>query len=109
MPNAISNAVKELFSTVKKLPQDISLFAYLGSSMFYRDALNGLYAFGGIYAAGVLGWSIVQIGIFGIIAAITAADKCILYLRQVTDMTTGLSCPVQLANMYLIVLDRMCA
>ncbi|KAB7614683.1 MFS transporter [Amylibacter sp. SFDW26] len=71
--NAISNAMKELFNTIKKLPQDISLFAYLGSSMFYRDALNGLYAFGGIYAAGVLGWSIVQIGIFGIIAAITAA------------------------------------
>jgi len=41
--------------------------------MFYRDALNALYAFGGIYAAGVLGWSIVQIGIFGILANLTGA------------------------------------
>ena len=43
------------------------------SSMFYRDALNALYSFGGIYAAGVLGWSIVQIGIFGILANLTGA------------------------------------
>ena len=41
--------------------------------MFYRDALNALYSFGGIYAAGVLGWSIVQIGIFGILANLTGA------------------------------------
>ncbi|WP_372834117.1 MFS transporter, partial [Puniceibacterium confluentis] len=47
--------------------------AYLGSSMFYRDALNGMYAFGGIYAAGVLGWSVVDVGIFGILAIIAGA------------------------------------
>jgi UMF1 family MFS transporter len=41
--------------------------------MFYRDALLGIYAFGGIYASGVLGWSITQIGIFGIISGIAAA------------------------------------
>src|SRR5690606_1626648 len=41
--------------------------------MFYRDALNALYVFGGIYAAGVLGWSITKIGIFGILANITGA------------------------------------
>lgn len=70
---AISNAIKQLLQTIKSLPSDISLFSYLGSSMFYRDALNGLYAFGGIYAASVLGWSIVQIGIFGIIAGASAA------------------------------------
>jgi len=41
--------------------------------MFFRDALGGIYTFGGIYAVGVLGWSVVQVGIFGIIAAITGA------------------------------------
>lgn len=49
-----------------------SLAAYLGSSLFYRDALNGLYAFGGIYASNVLGWEVTQIGIFGIVGAATA-------------------------------------
>jgi UMF1 family MFS transporter len=50
-----------------------SLGAHLLSSMLYRDALNALYGIGGIYASGVLHWSITQIGIFGIIAAISAA------------------------------------
>ena len=41
--------------------------------MIYRDALNGFYVFGGIYAAGVLGWSVVEIGVFGILAAVSGA------------------------------------
>jgi MFS transporter, UMF1 family len=49
-----------------------SLAAYLASSLFYRDALNALYGFGGVYASGVLGWSITQIGIFGIVGAVSA-------------------------------------
>ena len=49
-----------------------SLAAYLASSLFYRDALNALYGFGGVYASGVLGWSIIQIGVFGIVGAVTA-------------------------------------
>ena len=41
--------------------------------MFYRDALNGVYTFGGIYALGVLGWSIQEVGIFGVIGAVSGA------------------------------------
>ena len=74
--NAVSTALKKLGQTLRTLPQNVSLFAYLGSSMFYRDALNGLYTFGGIYAVGVLGWSVVQVGVFGIVAAITGAIFC---------------------------------
>jgi MFS transporter, UMF1 family len=59
--------------TLRGLPRRRSLFAYLGSSMLYRDGLNGMYAFGGIYAAGVLGWSVVDTGVFGILAIITGA------------------------------------
>ena len=70
---AVKQALADLKSTVRGLPKQSSLFAYLASSMFYRDALNGMYAFGGIYAAGVLGWSVQNVGIFGIIAIITGA------------------------------------
>jgi len=69
--NAIRDGLRQLYKTIVALPKNTSLFAYLGSSMFYRDALNGLYTFGGIYAAGVLGWSIVEIGVFGILANVT--------------------------------------
>ena len=70
---AVKIALHDLRATLKRLPQNRSLFAYLGSSMFYRDALNGMYAFGGIYAAGVLGWSVQNVGIFGVIAIVTGA------------------------------------
>lgn len=70
---AVKASLRQLKSTLKALPSSPSLFAYLMSSMFYRDALNGIYVFGGIFAAGVLGWGSVQLGIFGIIAAITGA------------------------------------
>jgi len=69
----VSTALSDLGKTLKSLPNTPSLFAYLASSMFYRDALNGIYVFGGIYAAGVLGWTSTNIGIFGIIAIITGA------------------------------------
>lgn len=71
--DAVRGAVPETIATVRGLPRHRSLFAYLGSSMFYRDALNGMYTFGGIYAAGVLGWTVTDVGVFGILAAITGA------------------------------------
>ncbi len=41
--------------------------------MFYRDALNGIFVFGGIYATGVLGWEVVDVGKFGLLAVLTGA------------------------------------
>lgn len=72
----IGKALRDLVTTIRNLPRHPSLMAYLGSSMFYRDALNGMYTFGGVYALGVLNWSIIDIGIFGIVAAISGALFC---------------------------------
>lgn len=73
---AVRRGLQELGESLRALPGRKSLFSYLGASLLYRDALNGIYAFGGIYAAGVLGWSIVQIGVFGILAAAVGALAC---------------------------------
>lgn len=70
---AVKLALVELGKTIRSLPRTPSLFAYLTSSLFYRDALNGMYVFGGIYAAGVLNWSVVDTGIFGILAIVSGA------------------------------------
>ena len=70
---AVGEALSGLRRTLRNLPRTPSLFAYLTSSMFYRDALNGMYVFGGIYASGVLDWSVVFIGVFGIVAIIAGA------------------------------------
>lgn len=72
----VGQGLRDLGRTLRRLPRHPSLMAYLGSSMFYRDALNGMYTFGGIYALGVLEWSIIDIGIFGILAAISGAVFC---------------------------------
>jgi MFS transporter, UMF1 family len=72
----VRHGLSDLVTTLKRLPKHSSLLAYLVSSTFYRDGLNGIYVFGGIYAAGVLGWSIVQIGVFGILASTIGVIGC---------------------------------
>ena len=69
----IGKAMSDLWTSLRNVYHRKSLFSFLISSMLYRDALNGLYAFGGVYAALVLGWTTMQLGIFGIISIITAA------------------------------------
>ena len=71
-PLHLGRAFASLKDLLRSLRFRRSLSAYLASSLFYRDALNALYGFGGVYASGVLGWSIIQIGIFGIVGAVTA-------------------------------------
>ena len=66
-------ALRDLQRSLIGAYQRKSLFNFLLSSMFYRDALNALYSAGGVYATLVLGWTIIQIGVFGIVGAITAA------------------------------------
>src|SRR5690606_8224593 len=68
----LGQAMGELWQLILSLRQRVSLGAHLLSSMFYRDALNALYAFGGVYASGVLGWSVIKIGVFGIAGAVSA-------------------------------------
>ncbi len=75
---AVAAGLADLRATILHLPKDRPLFSFLISSMFYRDALNGLYTFGGIYAVGVLGWSTIQLGVFGILASITGILGCVL-------------------------------
>ncbi len=71
-PLDIGAAMRNLGDMLISLRYRRSLSAYLVSSLFYRDALNALYGFGGVYASGVLNWSIIQIGTFGILGATTA-------------------------------------
>ncbi len=83
----VGDALNGLWATIKSLPKRVSMFSFLTSSLFYRDALNGLYGFGAIYARGVLDWSIILIGIFGVISAITAA--IFAYIGGKVDHKTG--------------------
>ncbi|CUH79842.1 MFS transporter [Tropicibacter naphthalenivorans] len=65
--------LNELWVAVCRVAKQPSTRMFMLASLFYRDALTALYAYGGIYARQVLDWPTVQIGMFGIIAAIAAA------------------------------------
>ena len=71
--HSVSAALTRLAASVRALKDRPSLASYLGGSMLYRDALNGLYGFGGTYAALVLNWDVIRIGVFGIVSVIAAA------------------------------------
>jgi MFS transporter, UMF1 family len=67
---ALREGLVELKQTLRELPHQKSLAAFLLANMIYTDGLVSLFAFGGIYAAGTFGWNTIQIGTFGIILAV---------------------------------------
>ncbi|PJG53877.1 MFS transporter [Bradyrhizobium forestalis] len=70
---ALREGLSELRQSIKSLPRQKSLAAFLLANMIYTDGLVSLFAFGGIYAAGTFGWHTIQIGTFGIMLAIAGA------------------------------------
>ncbi len=90
----------ELRSTLQDVLRRPSLGSFLLGSMLYRDGIGALYSFGGIYATLVLGWSIVQIGLFGIVAAIAAA--VITWLGGLADQRLGPK-PVIVASCWALI------
>lgn len=71
LAEAARGGVGRLKATLAELPRLPSLGRFLLANMIYQDALVALFAFGGIYAAGVFGWQTIEIGIFGIMLTIT--------------------------------------
>jgi UMF1 family MFS transporter len=72
-PDSVRHVLNELWISIQRVSKRKSCRSFLLSSLFYRDALTAMYAYGGIYATLVLDWQVIQIGVFGIIAAISAA------------------------------------
>ncbi|MCW1952420.1 MAG: MFS transporter [Octadecabacter sp.] len=93
----------ELWETLKSVKDRKSLLNFLIGSMFYRDALNALYAFGGVYAALVLDWQTTEIGVFGIIAAIAAAITT--WLAGLADQRMGPKPVIRMSVWALIVVS----
>ncbi len=84
---SVSEALGHVVKSIKGLADKVSLRTYLISSMLYRDALNGLYTFGGVYATLVLNWPVAFIGVFGIVGALGA---CVMsYVGGFADRRFG--------------------
>ncbi len=68
---AASQGFVQLKATLAEVRRWPSMARFLIANMIYQDGLVALFAFGAIYAAGVFGWSTIEVGIFGILLTVT--------------------------------------
>jgi MFS transporter, UMF1 family len=68
---AVGRGLRQVRSTVADARRHESVARFLLANMVYQDALVALFAFGGIYGAGVFGWQATELGLFGILLTIT--------------------------------------
>lgn len=68
---AARTGIANLVGTLKEVRRYRNVMAFLIANMIYMDGLIALFALGGIYAAGVFGWTTIEIGLFGMLLTIT--------------------------------------
>jgi UMF1 family MFS transporter len=69
--DAAREGLRHLAGTVAEARRDGTVARFLLANMIYQDALVALFAFGGIYGAGVFGWGPIELGVFGILLTVT--------------------------------------
>lgn len=70
--DAARQGLVRLRDAVVKVSRWPDMARFLVANMVYQDGLAALFAFGAIYGAGMFGWSIVEVGLFGILLTVTA-------------------------------------
>ena len=75
---AVKNGVKDLKETLADARNQPGIFRFLISRMIYQDGVNALVALGGTFAAVMFGWSITELGIFGIILNLVAISLLLI-------------------------------
>jgi UMF1 family MFS transporter len=70
---ALRAGLGTLARTLRELPRHRALATFLLANMIYSDGLVALFAFGGIYGAGVFGWGTIELGVFGILLLVSGS------------------------------------
>jgi MFS transporter, UMF1 family len=70
---AVGAGLAQLRQTVREARSHGNVWRFLLAHMIYADGLAALFAFGGIYGAGLFGWETLTLGLFGIILIIFAS------------------------------------
>lgn len=70
---AVREGLASIAGTLAHVQRRSNVALFLLARMIYQDGLSALFAFGGIYAAGVFGWTTTTLGIFGILLSVFAA------------------------------------
>jgi len=98
---AMRHGLGRLASTVADARRDGTIARFLLANMIYQDGLVALFAFGGIYGAGVFGWGTLELGVFGILLTVTGTVGALIGGRL--DDRLG-SKPVILGSLLVLVL-----
>ncbi|WP_349367445.1 MFS transporter [Salinarimonas sp.] len=75
---AVREGLARLKETLGEARRDVSIARFLLANMAYQDGLVVLFSLGGIYGAGVFGWTTVELGIFGILLTVTGTLGAVL-------------------------------
>ncbi|MCB1488656.1 MAG: MFS transporter [Bauldia sp.] len=75
---AIRSGFRGLARTVSQLGRHTNAARYLLARMIYTDGLVALFAFGAIYAAGIFGWTSIELGLFGILLLLTGTAGAVI-------------------------------
>jgi len=76
--DAVRKGQQQVRSTIADAQLHPSVGRFLLANMVYQDALVALFAFGGIYGAGVFGWQAIELGLFGIMLTITGTAGALI-------------------------------
>jgi UMF1 family MFS transporter len=83
---AVRTGLKELRATLGEVRERSGILRFLIARMIYQDGVNALLALGGTFAALTFGWSITEIGLYGIILNIVAVFGCWIASRLDTAL-----------------------
>ena len=83
---AVRDGIAELKETIGEARKRAGIFRFLVARMIYQDGVNALLALGGTFAAVMFGWSITEIGIYGIILNVVAVIGCLIASRADTAL-----------------------
>jgi len=74
---AIRVGLSELRSTFAEARGRPGIVRFLVARMIYQDGVNAVLALGGAFAAAMFGWSITELGVYGIILNVIAIFGCL--------------------------------
>lgn len=97
---AVRLGLSELKATLGEVRTRAGILRFLIARMLYQDGVNALLALGGAFAAMMFGWSILELGIYGIILNVVAILGCIIAGK--IDAGAGSKIVVQISLVLLI-------
>ncbi|MBL8582437.1 MAG: MFS transporter [Rhizobiaceae bacterium] len=86
LETAVRAGVAELTTTLAEVRRRSGILRFLVARMIYQDGVNALLALGGGFAAAMFGWSVTELGVYGIMLNVVAIFGCFAAGRMDTAL-----------------------